>query len=336
MTAIIAFSRTGCKTARRAAKILGTAALYAPQRIAEAPFCPIAQPARDFYGRLFAAQDALVFVGSVGIAVREIAPHVRSKATDPAVICMDELGHFVIPILSGHIGGANALAASLADALGAVPVITTATDINRRFSVDTWATRHGCAISSLKTAKQVSAAVLEGEVPICSDFPLPPALPAGLIPGQSGKVGIFLGYHSAAPFEATLRLTPRVLHLGIGCRRGAAKEQIEQAVASVLEHYNLDASAVACAASIDLKAEEKGLLEFCAEKHIPITFYSAAALLAVPGQFSRSEFVASVTGVDCVCERAAMMEAQQLIVKKYARDGVTVAVALENWEVHFG
>ena len=141
--------------------------LYAPQRIAQPPFAPITKPFQEFYGKLFQAHSALIFVGSVGIAVREIAPHVRSKATDPAVISLDELGKFVIPILSGHIGGANALAARLADALGATPVITTATDINHRFSVDTWATCHGCAISSLAAAKQVSAAVLEGDVPLC-------------------------------------------------------------------------------------------------------------------------------------------------------------------------
>ena len=336
MTAIIAYSRTGCNTAQRIADILGEGELYAPQRIAQAPFSPIGQPSREFYGELFAAHSALIFVGSVGIAVREIAPHVRSKATDPAVISVDELGHFVIPILSGHIGGANALAAKLAANLGATPVITTATDINRRFSVDTWATQHGCAISSLKAAKEVSAAVLEGDVPLCSDFPLPPALPAGLVPGSSGQLGIFLGYHRAAPFETTLRLTPKVLHLGIGCRRGTTKEQIEAAVLSVLEKENIDIRAVSRAASIDLKADEAGLLAFCGEQKIPITFYSAETLLAVPGQFSQSAFVASVTGVDCVCERAAMVGAQQLLVKKCARDGVTVAVALEHWEVHFG
>ena len=171
MTAVIAFSRTGCKTALKAAQVLGAEVLYAPQRIAQPPFAPIEKPFREFYGKLFQAHSALIFVGSVGIAVREIAPHVRSKATDPAVISLDELGKFVIPILSGHIGGANALAARLADALGATPVITTATDINHRFSVDTWATCHGCAISSLAAAKQISAAVLEGAVPICADFP---------------------------------------------------------------------------------------------------------------------------------------------------------------------
>ena len=320
MTAIIAFSRTGCGTARRVAAILqedatarsalaspemggGRAnarpeglsciqeenpsvslagsevpsslpaplsgephiALYAPQRIAQPPFSPIEKPFQEFYGKLFQAHSALIFVGSVGIAVREIAPHVRSKATDPAVISLDELGKFVIPILSGHIGGANALAARLADALGATPVITTATDINHRFSVDTWATCHGCAISSLSAAKQVSAAVLEGAVPICADFPLPEALPTGLTPGQSGTLGIFLGYHKCCPFDTTLRLTPKVLHLGIGCRRGTPKEQIAQAVQEALAQENLDIQAVACAASIDLKADEQGLLDYCAQ-----------------------------------------------------------------------
>lgn len=336
MTAIIAFSRAGCSTAQRVAQALGEGTLYAPARIAQPPFAPIGQPPRDFYGALFQSHSALIFVGSVGIAVREIAPHVRSKATDPAVLAIDELGHFVIPILSGHIGGANALAAALAPALGAVPVITTATDINRRFSVDAWAAQNGCRISSLSVAKQISAAILEGEVPIFSDFPLPDRLPAGLVPGQSGPLGICLGYHRAFPFRATLRLVPPVLHLGLGCRRGTAKEQIASAVMSVLEEHNLDIYAIRCAASIDLKADEAGLLAFCEEKKIPISFYDAAALRAVPGSFSQSEFVASVTGVDCVCERAAMVGATELIVKKCARDGVTVALALEAWEVHFG
>ena len=173
-------------------------------------------------------------------------------------------------------------------------------------------------------------------MPICADFPLPEALPTGLTPGQTGTLGIFLGYHKCCPFGTTLRLTPKVLHLGIGCRRGTQKEQIAQAVQEALAQENLDIHAVASAASIDLKADEQGLLDFCAQQRIPVSFYSAEVLRAIPGQFSGSEFVASVTGVDCVCERAALVGAQQLIVKKYARDGVTVAVALENWEVHFG
>ena len=94
----------------------------------------------------FAQADALIFVGAVGIAVRAIAPHCKSKATDPAVVVLDECGRFAVPLLSGHLGGANALARALAEACGAIPVITTATDANGVFAVDEWAKAQGCAV----------------------------------------------------------------------------------------------------------------------------------------------------------------------------------------------
>ena len=94
----------------------------------------------------FAQNEALIFVGAVGIAVRAIAPHCRSKAADPAVVAVDEGGNFAVPLLSGHLGGANALARALAKACGAVPVITTATDVNGLFAVDLWAKAQNCAV----------------------------------------------------------------------------------------------------------------------------------------------------------------------------------------------
>lgn len=335
MTAIIAYSRTGCETARRVAALTGEAALYAPERIAQPPFLPITKPFPAFYGGLFRENTALIFVGSVGIAVREIAPHLRSKATDPAVISLDELGRFVIPILSGHIGGANALAAKLAEGLGATPVITTATDIHHRFSVDAWAARQGYQISSLKIAKAVSAAILERDIPICSDFPLPERLPRGTYPGRTGETGVYIGYRRENPFAQTLHLIPKALHLGIGCRKGITKEAVEHAVQSVLNAQGIYPAAIRCAASIDLKAQETGLLEYCREAGIPISFYSAEELNAVPGTFKPSEFVKSVTGVDNVCQRAALIGAEKTIVEKCAVDGVTVSLAAEKVEVCF-
>ena len=335
MTAIIAFSRTGCRTAEKVAALTGEAALYAPERLAQPPFLPIEKPFADFYGRLFRSHSALIFVGSVGIAVREIAPHLRSKATDPAVISLDELGRFVIPILSGHIGGANALAARLAQGLGATPVITTATDIQHRFSVDAWAARNGYQISSLAAAKAVSAAILEGDVPICADFPLPEILPPGTCPGRTGPIGIYIGYRRDNPFDQTLHLLPKVLHLGIGCRRGISKEAVARAVTTVLEEQGIYPAAIGCAASIDLKAREPGLLDYCREMGLPIRFYPAQTLQAVPGCFPASEFVKSVTGVDNVCQRAALVGAEKTIVEKCAIDGVTVSLAVEKVEVSF-
>lgn len=91
--------------------------------------------------RMFQEMDAILFIGACGIAVRSIAPYVKSKKTDPAVLCMDEQGKFVISLLSGHIGGANELTEEVAAVTGAVPVITTATDVNHKFAVDVFAVK---------------------------------------------------------------------------------------------------------------------------------------------------------------------------------------------------
>ena len=284
-------------------------------------------------GPYFQSCEALIFVGSTGIAVRAIAPHVRDKRFDPAVVAVDELGRFVIPLLSGHIGGANALAAKLARALGATAVITTATDIHHRFSVDAWAAAHGMVLSDMDLAKAVSATVLEGQVPISADRPLPAPLPAGLIAGETGDLGIRVSCRDERPYRRTLLLIPKVLTLGIGCRRGISKEALWEAVTAVLGEAGLRMEALREAASIDLKKDEAGLLEFCREAGIPIRFASAEELLRVPGDFTPSAFVRQVTGVDNVCERAALWRGGRLLVKKTARAGVTVAVAEQNWEV---
>ena len=333
--AIFAFSRRGCQTARKIMMACPemTWQSFTMERFEEADFAPITPKC---YGECFATSELLVFVGSCGIAVRKIAPFVHDKRTDPAVVCVDELGTFVIPLLSGHIGGANALARHIAENLHATPVITTATDINRKFSVDTWATENGCVLSSMKLAKAVSAAILEGDIPLKSDFSIVGNLPNGVISDETGNLGIYLTATNAEPFENTLRLIPKVLHLGIGCRRGIEKEAIERAVEQVFRENGLDFRAVSCAASIDLKQDEEGLLSFCEEQSLPIRFYSAAELEAVPGEFTPSPFVQKVTGVDNVCERAALIGAEDLIVRKTACHGVTVAVAKRKWEVHFG
>ena len=116
--------------------------------------------------------DAIVFIGACGIAVRSIAPFVKSKKIDPAVVVVDEQGQFAISLLSGHIGGANELTEEIAEILRAQSVITTATDLNDKFAVDVFAKKNGCFISDMELAKEISAALLAGkEVGFASDFP---------------------------------------------------------------------------------------------------------------------------------------------------------------------
>lgn len=334
---VFAYSRRGCETARRILDLLDSeeTRAYTIPRLVQPPFQPTGKPGLSFYGQMFAWADALIFVGSAGIAVREIAPHVTDKRTDPAVIVIDELGRFVIPLLSGHIGGANALAGKLAAALSATPVITTATDINGKFSVDAWAAKNGYTIDSMAAAKAVSAAILEGPVPMQSDFPIAGKLPEGVVTGSDGDVGILISWAIKNPFTCTLRLIPRVLHLGIGCRRGTSEAAIRTVVERTLSDYRIDCRGISYAATIDLKADEAGLLAFCRSMNWPIRFYSAAELQEAEGAFTASAFVQQVTGVDNVCERAALLGAETLIVRKTAANGVTVAVAAEHLEISF-
>ncbi len=335
--AVFAYSRQGCKTARKVMEFFAQDEVraYTMERFEAPDFQPIQRPSKPFYEPVFQWAHAMVFVGSVGIAVREIAPFVRNKLTDPAVVSIDELGHYVIPLLSGHIGGANALALKLAEVVEGTPVITTATDINRKFSVDAWATENGLFITSLDQAKRVSAEILERSVLLFSRFPIANHLPNGVTEGKKGNVGICISYKKENPFEQTLLLVPKVLHLGLGCRRGVSVEQVREAVDFVLNEHQIHPKAIKQVSSIDLKASEKGLLEFCKERNLPAVFYSAQELQNIPGEFTPSQCVLRATGVENVCERSAMIGAEKLLVKKNIHNGVTVSIAVEAWEVSF-
>ena len=276
----------------------------------------------------FAQDEALIFVGAVGIAVRAIAPHCRSKAADPAVVAVDEGGNFAVPLLSGHLGGANALARALAKACGAVPVITTATDVNGLFAVDLWAKAQNCAVLEPERIKHVSGALLAGQtVRYWSPWPVAGEPPAGVEKTDAPEAADFA--LTLTPQGGALHLVPRIGVLGVGCRRGTTAQQLEEAFAAFCAASGLSPAAVCAAASIDLKKDEPGLAAFCKAHGWPITFYPADELRAVPGQFTPSAFVASVTGVDNVCERSAVKASGgTLLLPKTAGGGVTLALAV--------
>ena len=276
----------------------------------------------------FAQDEALIFVGAVGIAVRAIAPHCRSKAVDPAVVVVDEGRNFAVPLLSGHLGGANALARALAGICGAVPVITTATDVNSLFAVDLWAKAQNCAVLEPERIKHVSGALLAGQtVWYWSPWPVAGEAPAGVKKADAPEAAGFA--LTLTPQGGALHLVPRIGVLGVGCRRGTTAQQLEEAFAAFCAASGLSPAAVCAAASIDLKKDEPGLAAFCKAHGWPITFYPADELRAVPGQFTPSAFVASVTGVDNVCERSAVKASGgTLLLPKTAGGGVTLALAV--------
>lgn len=328
-TVIYYYSRTGQKLAQRAARFIsGSVRLSGPLRLM-VKGDPIP------YEKAFSESDALLFIGSCGIAVRMIAPSVNNKLTDPAVLVMDEAAKHVISLLSGHVGGANEMAIMLSEKLGAEAVITTATDVHGLFSVDSWAAKMGYALSSMEVAKDFSASILEAPRPVLSEWPLPTLLPKGLFPGETGSLGIYLGIQKKNPFQRTLRVIPKVLHLGIGCRKGVSMELIERVIEDVFEAQQLDLKAVKALHSIDLKEGEKGLLAYGKKCGVPLFFYSAEELNKQVGTFTPSSFVREVTGTDNVCERAASMGSSKIILRKHTEQGVSLAISQEAMEVHF-
>ena len=287
--------------------------------------------------------DAIIFVGATGIAVRAIAPFIHGKAVDPAVLVIDEAGRYVISLLSGHLGGANALARTAASLIEAEPIITTATDAESAFAVDTFAKENGFLLTDLRKAKDVSAKVLRGEkLRIYSDIPMerlvhrPARHEAELVPAQDiARADIVISYRTKLLNQATgLRLIAKRVHVGLGARKGVTQAEVAAAVATCLEDAGIDPRAVVALASIDLKKQEAGILAYSYESGVPFVTYTAEELRTVEGAFAGSSFVQSVTGVANVCERAAAYAAgrsghAEVLVHKTIHGSVTTAVAVE-------
>lgn len=316
-------------------------------------------PAKRFTRLANALQDVFshyschILICATGIAVRALAPLVQSKATDPAVLLLDQHGNFVISLLSGHLGGANALARELAVRLGATPVITTGTDVEGLPAIDEIAARKGLRIGNLQAVKAVSAAMLRGEKPLLYDpenacdlkadeahcFQCVSELKQAVSPIQQGRVLIVVDWRPIPPEleflldnPNVLRLFPPVLHLGIGCKRGVQSQSIQDFLCETLAEHQLPLYAIGSMSSIDLKREEEGLIETATELGLPMTFYSARELGQVKTP-TPSETVRAVTGSASVAEAAALLQAGRggsLVLMKQKGPGITLAIALEG------
>ena len=290
----------------------------------------------------FAVDDALVFVGACGIAVRAVAPHVADKLRDPAVVCVDEKGLFVVPLLSGHVGGANDLARAVAEVTGGQAAISTATDVNGLFAVDEWARENGLRIAERQVAKEVSARLLAGEpvgfarADVAVEGPLLQGVSELPAQGTAPEVGFVVTRNLALrPFASTLHLVPRDVCVGVGCKRGTEPSVLEGRVDAALQAAGISPSAVAQLATIDLKADEPAVLHLARSRGWSLRLFSADQLAAVPGEFSSSDFVRQTVGVGNVCERAAAACGGRLVLRKQAGDGVTVAVAVDEGPARF-
>jgi cobalt-precorrin 5A hydrolase len=335
--AIYAFTSQGAALARRVG-LLQQADVYLHTRCArpgEAHFDSI----RDLVARTFSSHTAHIFVGAAGIAVRAIAPHLHSKAEDPCVLALDQNGAFCVSLVSGHLGGGNALARDIADITGGQAVITTATDSQSVPAIDLLAQQAGLVIGNLETIKNVSGHLLDGGKAALHDpddhlhFSQHPELapffePADADSAAAAPCAVWIDHRVCPAAPGHLMLHPKNLCVGVGCRRGVASQDILTHLRMVFAEHNLHMESIALLASINAKHDEAGLLEAARLLGVPVQFHSAEVLRRQP-VVTRSERVREHMGVDSVCEAAALArtEGSRLLVSKTKNDRITVAVA---------
>lgn len=320
---VLSFTKTGTEQNAKICEILQREGIpcagCAVGKYACGNIRPLSAPVTEFVGEEWGSRD-LLFIGAAGIAVRAIAPWVKDKFTDPAVLVMDEKCRYIIPILSGHVGGAAAWADRIAAMTGAEAVHTTATDVQGKFAVDVFAERNRLLITDRTAAKEISAAILnEEKIAFCCTVPeceVIGALPEELVWCNSRqeaeqyrwRIIVKEGTDEAdrRKNNGFLILKPRNIIAGIGCRKGISEEKLETGLKSVLAEHGFDIRQIECFASIDLKKEEPAILALARKYRVPFITYSADELRKAGEVSAGSSFVESVTGVDNVCERAAL------------------------------
>lgn len=313
---------------------------------------------QEWLQEAFEEQFPVLIIGALGIVVRSVAPFIKHKTIDSPVLVLDEAGQFVIPVLAGHLGGANELAQQISAGLQfpcseteirrPVAVVTTATDVHHAFAVDVFARRNGLRVCQPKRIRAVSGKILGGEtvtMALDTDVVDIETLESQKIPEQielvswnsfqeSGKADIVITRKQTGTCEESadqnpLVLCPKMTVLGMGCRKNKSYNEIKQMVQMAEKEGLIDLNDVFALASVDRKAQEAGLQELAQHLRVPFVVFSAEQLNDVPGMFSSSGFVSQTVGVDNVCERAAVAAADggSLFVSKQICNGVTLAAS---------
>lgn len=358
-TAIVAISRRGTAIGARVRDALGEdAALYVERRFADGVEGAIAfdLPVRPLVGRLFAECDRLVLMMPVGASVRLLAAHIRDKRTDAAVASVDDGGRFAVSLLSGHVGGGDALAERVADAIGATAVITSASHALGTLAIDLLGREFGWRIeASSAMVTRASAAVVNGE-PVGvyqdsgernwwgADKPLPPNLKVCDTPDAlarfrnalliSDRVDILDRVAAFNPRTLVVYrprtlvvYRPRSLVVGIGSRRGVGVEELELLLRCTFAESALSPNAIKCIATAELKHDEAAIGQLAERLSVPVRYYGADELNATPGPSGASESQ-RLLGIVGVAEPAALLASGgSIVVPKVKSASATLAVA---------
>lgn len=334
LTAIWALTTNGLSLAERIAKYLPDAHIYLSDRVAgERTSYRRFERLSDAVEGLFQAYGGHIFIMSTGIVVRVISGLIRNKTVDPAVVAMDDAGRHAISLLSGHLGGANRLAETVARIVGADPVITTATDVHKLPAIDMLAADRGLIIENPGAIKAVNMAILARR-------PIPLHDPFGVFPKQIDGLQwthwsaeessrVFIDDIQIESSQNVLVLRPPSLCAGIGCNRGTKPAEIRELLTKVIRKHGLAIGSLNRIGTIDIKRDEAGILAVAHELGCTMAFYTKDELNRVEDVPTPSEIVKKYTGAKSVCEAAAILTSKMgvLVAPKQTTKNVTVAIA---------
>lgn len=273
----------------------------------------------------FNLYDGHIFIMASGIVVRKISSLLKSKDIDPAVLLVDEGKHFVISLLSGHLGGANELTQSIASILNLVPIITTSSDITGKIAVDTISQKLNAELEDLKSAKDVTSLIVDGKkVNIL--------LPKNVKFADNGNSEGLILVSNRKNIEYT-RIYPKNLILGVGCKKDTRAKDIINAIEDCLNKNNLEIKSVKKIATVDVKKNEQGLIEAAKFFNLDLEIISREEIKKVEHLFEGSDFVQENIGVRAVSEPVALLSSSQngnFIEMKAKYNGITISIYEEN------
>ena len=349
--AVVAISRRGASLGARVRDALGGgAALYVERRFAGNVENAVVfdLPVRPVVGRLFGECERLVLMMPVGAAVRLLAAHIGHKHTDAAVVCVDDGGRFAVSLLSGHVGGGDALAERVADAIGATAVITSASHALGTLAVDLLGSEFGWRLETNSAmVTRASAAMVNGEsVGVYQDAgerdwwdaekPLPDNLTICESVEElsdyrnvlliSDRVDVFDRVAEMEP-ETLVVYRPRSLVVGIGSRRGVELEEVEKLLHRTFAAFDLSPNSVHCIATAELKRDEAAIGLLAERLGVPVRYFRADELNGMPGPSGASESQ-RLLGIVGVAEPAALLASEgEIVVPKVRSAAATLAVA---------
>ncbi|MDU1442347.1 MAG: cobalt-precorrin 5A hydrolase [Clostridium cochlearium] len=288
---------------------------------------------KDVVKKAFEEFEAIVFITSTGIAVRSIAPYIKSKDKDPAVIVIDNSGNYVISLLSGHLGGANEISLKIAETIKATPVITTATDNLGITAPDMIAKENNLIIDNLKDAKDIASLLVGGEKVVFLDEENIISTPKGYtrdFKDSKGVVYVTNKIDYKLPNELSnmkkLKLIRKNIVLGIGCRKDYSKEAMENNVANTLREYNIDKRAIKSIGTVEIKKEEKAIINLSQKLQAPMKIFTIDEIKEVHKDFEGSDFVEKTIGVRSVAEPCVKLQGGNNISGKLKLNGMTLCI----------